>query len=144
MAGCTHHPTPRRGEPMTPSRSSRTAPPPPRSRRRSIRTPVGRVAPLGVLVLLGACQPPAPTPAEGIVIEAIERHGGALWEDSRIGFTFRDARFEVLGDRGRYRYERSRRDPLGRAVLEVMDNDGVRMYVNGDPVELDPAERARS
>jgi len=81
--------------------------------------------------------------ADRIVLASIDRHGGTLLEDSRIGFTFRDARFDVLTDRGTFRYERTFRDALGRSVTEVLANDGVHVIVNGEEVPLDPDTRAQ-
>src|SRR5690606_34100128 len=56
---------------------------------------------------------------------------------------FRGVRFEAWRDGGRFRHARAYRDPLGRAVVETMDNDGTHRVVNGESVALDDAERAQ-
>jgi hypothetical protein len=92
------------------------------------------------LVGTSACAIQADGPT-AIVDAAIERHGGGLFEDSRIRFDFRGTRFEFFRDAGVFRYERVYRDPLGRTVSDVMDNDGTHMFVNGGEVALTPEER---
>ncbi|MEX2531853.1 MAG: DUF6503 family protein [Gemmatimonadota bacterium] len=84
----------------------------------------------------------APDPVTQIVESSIERHGGPLFESSRIGFTFRGARFEVERVGGRFRHSRRYADSHGRSVVEVMDNDGTRKEVDGAAVPLGPDERA--
>lgn len=81
--------------------------------------------------------------ADRIVLASIDRHGGALFDDSLIRFTFRDVRFDVLTDRGAFRLERTYRDALGRSVTEVIANDGVHMIVNGEEVALDAGAQAQ-
>ncbi len=77
------------------------------------------------------------------VAEAIERHGGSQYERSRVRFTFRDFEFEIERDGGHFRYERRYADDQGRPVVEIMDNEGTRMEVGGERVELDPEELRR-
>jgi hypothetical protein len=94
------------------------------------------------LAATSGCRLPADSPSS-IVDEAIEAHGGSLFEDSRIRFTFRGVRFELFRDDGRFRYERTYRDPLSRVVSEVMDNEGTRVFVNGVEEPLSDEDRAR-
>lgn len=109
-------------------------------------------AAFALLWLASACQPAAETQASaeprpegpaGWVHDAIQRHGGETFEHSRITFTFRGVEFEVLQDGGLFRHERRYTDEAGRSVVEIMDNDGTRMEVDGEPVALDPDEFAR-
>jgi len=81
------------------------------------------------------------SPAEAVLRTAIETHGGDAFRDIHITFLFRDAEFEVTRRSGIFRYQRTRTDPEGRTVREVMDNDGIRRYLDGEEVPLDRHEQ---
>jgi hypothetical protein len=117
---------------------------PPESRSRPPLRPRGTVPAILVAALgpvIAACGPS--DPVADLVAESIERHGGERFLEMEVTFTFRDARFRVRRDGGRYHYERVYRDGEGRSVREVMTNDTVAMEVDGRPVRLDGRERSR-
>lgn len=90
---------------------------------------------------LWACQAEA-DPAREIVEASIERHGGAdAFEDIRIQWDFRDVPFEVVRDDGRFHYQRTVMDSLGRPVVQVMENEGTWIEVDGERREVDDATR---
>ncbi|MEX2295573.1 MAG: DUF6503 family protein [Gemmatimonadota bacterium] len=95
---------------------------------------------MGSLLGASACAVSSDSPT-AIVDAAIAQHGGDLFENSRIRFTFRGTRFEYFRDGGAFRYERTFRDPLGSVVNEVMVNDGTRRLENGGAVALADDER---
>lgn len=101
-----------------------------------------RAAP--VLALLAAvaavgCQRPAPqgdTEALALIDRARTHHGSALLDRAELAFSFRGTPFTVRRDGGRFRYARTTTDSLGRAVEEVVDNDGTHRFVDGTEVPL--------
>lgn len=109
------------------------------------------------LTLLAACadtQPDAQTgddaapatdtsQARAIVDSAIARHGGAQLEQARVEFDFRDAHFRLVRDNGQFSYVRTYQDSLDRRVREVLTNDSLYRAVDGERVELTPAERGQ-
>ena len=60
---------------------------------------------------------------------------------AEVAFRFRDARFRLLRDGGRFRYQRTYTDSLGRSVREVLSNDSLYRAVNGERVALSEEER---
>jgi hypothetical protein len=91
--------------------------------------------------LLPGCGPP--DPAARAVADAIERHGGEIFQTMDVTFSFRDARFRVIQDGSLFRYERRLPGPAGEEVLETLSNDGIERVVDGSPVALDQADRRR-
>mgnify|MGYP006269138403 CR=1 FL=1 len=102
--------------------------------------------------LLSACQSDAPSnpgsadadfpPADSVVARSIRAHGGDVLDHAEMTFRFRDARFRLLHDGGRFRYERRYTDSLGRSVREVLSNDSLYRAVEGKRVALSDEERA--
>lgn len=94
-------------------------------------------------IALSACQSDAPDadpegvpPADSIVARSIQAHGGEGLDHAEMTFRFRDARFRVLRDGGRFRYERTYTDSLDRSVREVLSNDSLYRAVEGERVSL--------
>jgi hypothetical protein len=113
-------------------------PAPVRDRRSRLVTGI-----LGALCVLGpgGCEPE--DPARELVRESIRVHGGERFERIELEFDFRDRRFLVRRDDGRFRYERHYTAEDGASVVEWMDNDGTGRMVDGAETVLDEAERAR-
>ena len=105
----------------------------------SLRPALIASAALGLLFACG----PGPDESTRAVATSIDRHGGDVFERSRIQFTFRDTRFEVVRDGGRFRYERSYPGPDGLMVREILHNDGVELWIGDRQAPLDAPERAR-
>lgn len=92
-------------------------------------------------LLAWGCQDP--DDPSRIVGEAIRTHGGDTFEESTITFDFRNTRFRVERDGGRFRYERTYTDPEGVRVVEALTNEGISMEVEGASIPLTPQDRAR-
>ena len=102
-----------------------------------------------VAFVLTACPSDAPEtradadmpPADSVLARSIQAHGGAVLDHAAVAFRFRDARFRLMRDGGRFRYQRTYTDTLGRSVREVLSNDSLYRTVNGDRVTLSGDER---
>ncbi|TFV92364.1 hypothetical protein E4S40_16095 [Algoriphagus kandeliae] len=90
------------------------------------------------LGLLIACSPR--TEAEKIVDEAIEAHGGKLYESARIDFDFRNIHYQIFKSPNRYEYSREFSDSIG-LVRDVLNNEGFLRTVNGTPIDTLTDER---
>ena len=100
--------------------------------------PSPRLLALALAVVLAACR--TSPDARAVVERAIDVHGGDVLQRSHVAFDFRDRRFEVTRDGGRFRYERTFDDSTGR-VHDVMTNDTLYREVDGTAVPLDSALR---
>ncbi|WP_028567150.1 DUF6503 family protein [Salisaeta longa] len=91
---------------------------------------------VGSLLLVWAgCEPSSPPlSAAAVVDSARAAHGSARLHDAVVRFTFRDARFTLRQNDGRYRYEQTFTDTLGRRVVEGLSNDSVYRAIDGTPV----------
>jgi hypothetical protein len=94
------------------------------------------------LGFLAACERAVETP-EQVVRAAIERHGGSAFDRVAIRWDFRGVPFEVHRDRGLFRYQRTVVDALGQARVEVMENEGTWIEVDGRREAVDAAEARR-
>lgn len=103
-----------------------------------------RLAALGALLLLMGCaaEPDHATSEatdEAVVARARAVHGVDRLDHATVSFTFRDDAFEVHREGGRFAYRRLHTDSLGRTVADVLDNDGLRRTVDGEPTPLGEA-----
>lgn len=73
--------------------------------------------------------------AQQIVDRAIAVHGGDLYKNSRISFTFRGKRHTVQQNDEAYRYERNFTEEDDR-IVDVYENGVFERTVNGEPVSL--------
>jgi hypothetical protein len=80
--------------------------------------------------------------ADELIRNAVDAHGGPVIDTSVVTFTFRGARFRLLHDHGRFRYERITTDSSGARVREVLSNDSLYRTVDGQRVTLDEEERS--
>jgi len=92
-------------------------------------------------LILSGCGVPADGP-EGLLAEVIEVYGGEVFERSEVTFDFRNVRFRVVRDGGRFVYERDYVDAEGHRVQEGMSNDSTWKVVDGTRVALTAEERA--
>lgn len=93
-----------------------------------------------LLTLLVACSSQSDKAAREAVDQAIEAHGGRAFEEARFSFQFRDRSYQWHRDGNRFEYRRIFTDTTGQAVTDILDNDGFKRLVEGQPVEL-PEER---
>lgn len=103
---------------------------------------------LAVLVGLAACGAPSPGPTgDPEALALLERtrahHGSGVLDQAEMTFSFRGTSFVLRRDGGQFRYARTLVDSAGRAVEEVVDNDGAHRVVDGREVELSVGEAAR-
>lgn len=115
------------------------------------RTGLLLAALLALPLLLTACadsaSPPDAPSADSLSVDelirnAVNAHGGPVIDTSVVTFTFRGARFRLLHDHGRFRYERITTDSAGARVREVLSNDSLYRTVDGQRVTLDEEERS--
>ena len=85
------------------------------------------------LGVLASCQ--IKSEADSIIDKAIEAHGGDNLEEVDMSFDFRDKKYVVKRDDGRFQYERIFNDSIG-AVRDILTNDGFTRIVNSDTVQL--------
>nr|WP_222851922.1 DUF6503 family protein [Cyclobacterium plantarum] len=82
---------------------------------------------------LSACH--SDNEAQKIIDQSIAAHGGALFQQAKISFDFRDRHYEIFKSPDRFRYVRSFSDESGK-VVDVLDNEGFERKVDGNPVGL--------
>lgn len=73
--------------------------------------------------------------AQKIIQQAIEAHGGDLYEASDISFTFRKRSYTARREGGTYTYTREFDDTLGQ-VTDILDNSGFTRLVDGKEVKV--------
>lgn len=100
-----------------------------------------------LLVVTGACQrsaeepPNDPLSASTIIDSAIVAHGGPVLDRAEVTFTFRGDHFRLRHDEGRFHYQRTATDSLGRTIEEGLTNDSLYRRVDGKSVALSEDER---
>lgn len=94
-----------------------------------------------LLILLAACQ--NPDDPQHIINQAIETHGGRRYENCLITFAFRQYNVRLEHRSGQFRYERAYADSAGRAIREVLSNEGLRREIDGKPQQLSEKEYNR-
>lgn len=77
--------------------------------------------------------------AEKIINKAIEAHGGAVYDSSRIAFSFRNVHYSVEQKGGRFAYTRTFPDSLG-GITDSLTNEGFSRTMAGQPVALTAEE----
>lgn len=80
--------------------------------------------------------------AEAIIDQAIAAHGSDALDHAVVEFDFRDAHFRIRRDGGRFHYQRTYTDSLGRSVREVLSNDSLYRAVDGERLSLTEDERS--
>lgn len=84
--------------------------------------------------------------AEEVISEAIEVHGGDLYDQVMVTFDFRDRSYVARKDEGSFQYERIFTDSTG-SYRDVLDNEGFRRELNSrtiDVIDTMAAKYARS
>ena len=80
--------------------------------------------------------------ARQIVTSAYQKHGGDLYRQSRISFTFRGKDYIAESPGGAFRYERHFRES-GKDVRDVLDGSGFHRFVDGEILPLNPEDSSR-
>ncbi len=81
--------------------------------------------------------------AQAVVDQAIRRHGGSLFDQTRITLDFRQYHLRVERKDGMFDYRRIYRDSLGNRIQEQMTNDRFTRRVNARPQSLSEQEHQR-
>ena len=96
-----------------------------------------------LVLLLGACGAPAPSPsAEAVIDSARAAHGAPVLDRALVTFDFRGDAYRLRQDGGAFHYRRAYADSLGRPVVEGLTNDSHYRVVEGDTVSLSPSEQS--
>ncbi|NJO02667.1 MAG: hypothetical protein HC880_14155 [Bacteroidia bacterium] len=83
------------------------------------------------------------SPAEKIIDQAVEAHGGKRYQHARIDFDFRGTHYQYFQDGGQYRYQRSFSDSLGNPIQDILSNEGFVRQQNGKPVAVSEEWKTR-
>ncbi|HMO38059.1 MAG TPA: hypothetical protein PKC76_01390 [Saprospiraceae bacterium] len=76
------------------------------------------------------------TLADSIVNQTIIQHGGALYDNSLIRFTFRERQYKARRQGSSFEYERIFTDTSGRQIRDVLNNGGLYREINGQRASL--------
>lgn len=107
--------------------------------------------PLFLFTFMMACEQPAapeqketsPTvdnPAQQIIDQAIEKHGGEAYTRMELSFTFRDRTYKGSRMDGKFSYERKLVQEDGTELLDILDNERLIRKKNGEQIELTPKD----
>jgi hypothetical protein len=109
-----------------------------------LRPAIAALATALTLLAVSACQPAAESESpsgRAVVDSAIAAHGGAVLDHAVVTFDFRGDDVRIRQDSGRFRFQRTYTDSLGRTVREVLSNDSLYRTVDGARVTLSADER---
>lgn len=88
-----------------------------------------------LLLLLQSCMSESNN-AQKIIDAAIERHGGKLYDNSEISFTFRDREYKRKRQGGTFSFQRIFKDTLGQTVSDLLTNTNFIRDIGEAQVEL--------
>lgn len=74
--------------------------------------------------------------AETIVDRAIAKHGGELYEQSRISFDFRGIEYMAEQRGGQFLYQRKMHTDTVGTITDRLTNEGFRRFIEGKEVDL--------
>ncbi|WP_407936186.1 DUF6503 family protein [Aquiflexum sp.] len=87
-----------------------------------------------ILIILNiSCE--SKSEVQKIVDQSIAAHGGHLFEEAIISFTFRNRDYQISKSPSRFEYVREFSDSLG-LVKDVLNNDGFQRTIYGEAVKL--------
>jgi len=75
-------------------------------------------------------------PAQKIIDQCIEKHGGEAYSNLEIAFTFRDRTYKGRRDGGKFTYERLLVQEDGTQLLDILDNQKLVRKQNGVEIAL--------
>ncbi|WP_421765053.1 DUF6503 family protein [Ekhidna sp.] len=93
------------------------------------------------LIWLISCSSDSPT-AQDIVDKAIEASGTQKLNDATASFIFRDIRYTYSSENGKYAYTRIQTDSIGNEVKDVLTNQGLVRFINGQKSDISEEKRA--
>jgi Family of unknown function (DUF6503) len=77
-----------------------------------------------------------------IMESSIQAHGGSIFDHSSIEFDFRKKHYKRMRDGGNYTFSREFEDS-GRTILDVLDNNGLKRFIDGEEIDLEEKWRAK-
>ncbi|HAA12882.1 MAG TPA: hypothetical protein DCE41_14780 [Cytophagales bacterium] len=108
---------------------------------------------LGLSGLLAACNTTSsstdsssdtPTDsAQWVVDQAIDQHGGAVYDNFTLTFDFRGRQYLVKRANARFRYERQWTTDTTGTILDVLENEGFYREQDGEKVQLSAEDSAK-
>ncbi|MEP0985668.1 DUF6503 family protein [Ekhidna sp.] len=93
-----------------------------------------------LLFIVWSCESPTPT-AQDIVDKAIETSGTQKLNDATASFIFRDIRYTYNSENRKYAYTRIQTDSLGNEVKDVLTNQGLVRFINGQKSDISEEKR---
>lgn len=81
--------------------------------------------------------------AQVITDKAIQIHGGAILNNAKVTFDFRERNYVAIRNGGKYQYERIFTDSTGNKVRDVLSNEGFFREVNNEKITL-PEDRVKA
>lgn len=112
------------------------------------------ISTLLLLALLWSCTSDVPSeaaevnspepekPAQSILQKALQAHGSALLDSSRVQFRFRKYDYEAERQGGQYRYTRTFTTEAGDSIRDILSNEGLSREINGEPAALSSKDSA--
>lgn len=104
-----------------------------------------------LIILLAACSAPSnegkeeakppKSQEQEIIDKSIAFHGIAGLDKAGFSLTFRAMGYTYSNNEGRYEYTRTQTDSTGATVRDVMNNDGLIRYTNGQETEVTEEKR---
>jgi len=91
---------------------------------------------LGLIMIIFCYSCSQVTDPQQIVDRAIEASGTARLKNSEASFTFRNIQYEYFFSNGIYKFTRIQSDTLGNEVKDILTNDGLIRYINGDTTTI--------
>lgn len=82
------------------------------------------------------------SPAEVILKNTVEAHGGAKYKNAHYSFTFRGKEYTFKNNNDHFRYSVSS-EKDGKKIIDILENGNLKRKVNGIEVELSEKEKSR-
>jgi hypothetical protein len=97
---------------------------------------------LSLILIATACgkagneQTETPLTAQTIVDRSIDFHGLQAINNARITYDFRDMSYSYARDNGLFTYTRTQTDSAGRIIIDSLNNEGLKRFIDGELIEL--------
>lgn len=88
-------------------------------------------------------EPKEKSKAQLIVDQTIEKHGGKIYENVMVKFTFRDRQYKATRRGASFEYERAWTDSTGQQIRDVLTNGGLYREINGKRLEISAVDQAK-
>lgn len=98
--------------------------------------------PTVLVLLLVSCQEAKDlTNPQVIIDESIAYHGLEDFANNSFSLTFRGIDYSYKYKNGLFEYTRAQRDSTGAIIYDVLNNDGLTRYIDGEAIELNEERR---